>query len=305
GRRGTGLDGPETAAGARRPAGGCGRHARLCPAQPLAARRLPLPARAAALRRRRLSDGRPERGKPALGAEFAAAIGGSPLRQRQAGAQPLRGDGRGNAADAADRPLRGAARGGAGRVPGVCGGLLRRTRRQCDQGDRRRRADDPGAADPDHHRHEGAGGVVGQPDGAGGRGAGLAVPGAHDSLAGDHLEAAGVRADRTALGDGRPGGDRPGVAAEPAPVPWGIAGRVGLGGGARLDRAGGARAGTVRGADVGDDALLGELQRRDRERLVVVVGAADRGDRGPLRRPLPGRGRAGRGGQSSRPEPGL
>ena len=67
----------------------------------------------------------------------------------------------------------------------------------------------------------------------------------------------------------------------------------------RLDRTGSARPRPGRGADARHDALLGELQRGDHQRLVVVVDRAAGGDRDGLPRPvLPDR-RTGRDRQSA------
>ena len=199
---------------------------------------------AAAVRRHRpLHRSTPSKRPPAVGPAAAAAVAGTALRQRQAGPQPLRGDGRGHAADAAHRPDR--------RVH------------------RRRHRRHPGV-----HRRRYYGGWS-TPSSAVIVDIGLTVPGlmvliiiamrvrggltvdqmalviaslawlypgADDPLPGADHARAQLRADRAPVGDERPGDHRQGVAAQPAAVPRGVAGRRRLGGDPGLDRPGGARA---------------------------------------------------------------
>ena len=116
-----------------------------------------------------------------LGRAAPGAVLGAPVRQRPPGPRHVRGDGRRHAADAADRPdcwlhrRRRSARCWRSSRPTTAAGSTTSFKWH-----RGHRPDDPGPDDPDYRRDERPSGAHRQPDGAGGRVAGLDVPDPHD-----------------------------------------------------------------------------------------------------------------------------
>jgi len=148
----------------------------------------------------------------------------------------------------------------------------------------RHRFDSPRADGADPDRDESQGWARHQSDGADRRLAGLAVSGAHHPLAGADHQGAGLRPDRPPVGRGWTGDHRQRTAAEPAAVHGRLAHRLGVVRDSGVDRSGGAGARTDRISGPRHDAVLGCCTTPRSSTLVVVVGAADCGDRGAIHR---------------------
>ena len=269
----------------RKGRGSSGRTA-LSPPQRIARGRHRAAVAARAVHHHRQPHRRYRTGAPAVGACVAAAVVGQPVRHRPAGPRPARRHGRRHAADAEDRLHR--------RHPwrrrrhraGLRRRLLSRHDRHRDPRHRRHRPDRARPSGADHHRRVGARRPDRQPDGDRRRLARLAQSDTHHPRPGAHVARTRLCRGGTAQRHDRPGDHPARDDAEPAALSRRHPGQRGIRRDPCLDRSGSARPRSAGIADARHDAVLDQLQRRHPQRLVVVVGRADRHHRDGVPRPV-------------------